>query len=180
VASAPLPAAQPEAAESRPPEPAQAERLRRAEATAQSAREPAAQKALPLREPAPFAADSVQEARTRQAELERQVDRRAASVAAPASVPAPPATAPAAPAVKPAAPAAVMGGTLAAPERASAESVAKRADAAAESPEKELERIARLRSEGRHEEADKALAEFRKRYPDFRIPAPMLERVERR
>jgi hypothetical protein len=82
--------------------------------------------------------------------------------------------------VKPAAPAAVMGGTLAAPERASAESVAKRADAAAESPEKELERIARLRSEGRHEEADKALAEFRKRYPDFRIPAPMLERVERR
>jgi hypothetical protein len=60
------------------------------------------------------------------------------------------------------------------------ESVAKRAGEAADTPEKELERIARLRSEGRHEEADKALAEFRKRHPDFRIPEPMLERVERR
>jgi hypothetical protein len=38
-----------------------------------------------------------------------------------------------------------------------------------QSPEVELERIARLRAAGRHEEADKALAEFRKRYPDYRI-----------
>ena len=47
-------------------------------------------------------------------------------------------------------------------------------------PEKELERIAELRKQGKHDEADKALAEFRKRYPDFKIPAAMLERVERR
>ena len=46
--------------------------------------------------------------------------------------------------------------------------------------ERELERIAQLRAQGRHDEADKALAEFRKRYPDFRIPDAMRERVERR
>ena len=48
------------------------------------------------------------------------------------------------------------------------------------SPEQELERIAVLRAQGRHEEADRALAEFRKRYPDFRIPEATLQRVERR
>lgn len=47
-------------------------------------------------------------------------------------------------------------------------------------PAQWLERIARLRAEGRHEEADKALAEFRKRYPDFRISAEMLEKLERK
>ena len=50
----------------------------------------------------------------------------------------------------------------------------------AETPERELERIAELRVQGRHDEADKALAEFRKRFPDFKISQPMLERVERR
>lgn len=49
-----------------------------------------------------------------------------------------------------------------------------------EPPEKWLERIAQLRQQGRHDEADKALAEFRKRYPDYRIPAATLEKVERR
>lgn len=52
--------------------------------------------------------------------------------------------------------------------------------AAPETPERELERIAGLRREAKHAEADKALAEFRKRYPDYRIAEPMLERVERR
>lgn len=52
--------------------------------------------------------------------------------------------------------------------------------ALAETPEQELERIAKLRAEGRHEEADKALAEFRKRLPDYRIPEAVLLRVERR
>ena len=47
-------------------------------------------------------------------------------------------------------------------------------------PEKELERIEELRKQGLHEEADRALAEFRKRHPDFKIPPAMLERVERR
>jgi hypothetical protein len=54
------------------------------------------------------------------------------------------------------------------------------ASAAAESPEAVLERIAVLRKEGRHEEADKALAEFRQRYPDYRISDEMLQKVERK
>ena len=52
--------------------------------------------------------------------------------------------------------------------------------AAAEPPERWLERIAELRKQERHEEADKQLAEFRRRYPDFRIPAAALEKVEKK
>lgn len=51
---------------------------------------------------------------------------------------------------------------------------------AAETPELELERIAKLRAEGRNDEADKAFLEFRRRYPSFRITEDMLRRVERR
>lgn len=47
-------------------------------------------------------------------------------------------------------------------------------------PAGELDRIARLRAEGRHAEADKALEEFRRRYPDFRIPEAEWERVKPR
>jgi hypothetical protein len=43
-----------------------------------------------------------------------------------------------------------------------------------------LERIAELRKQGRHEEADKALAEFRQRYPDYRISEEMLQKLERK
>jgi hypothetical protein len=32
--------------------------------------------------------------------------------------------------------------------------------------------------EGRHEEADKALGEFRRKRPDYRIPDAMWERVK--
>ena len=49
-----------------------------------------------------------------------------------------------------------------------------------EPPEQALERIAQLRAQGRDDEADRALAEFRKRYPEFRIPPEMLKRVQRR
>jgi hypothetical protein len=49
----------------------------------------------------------------------------------------------------------------------------------ADTPEGELERIARLRREGRDDDADKALAEFRKRYPDYQISAEMRAKVER-
>jgi hypothetical protein len=67
---------------------------------------------------------------------------------------------------------------------APAMAMAKRADApakdGADTPERELERIAELRTQGKHDEADKALAEFRKRHPEFKIPPAMLERVERR
>jgi resuscitation-promoting factor RpfA len=47
-------------------------------------------------------------------------------------------------------------------------------------PNAELDAIARLREEGRHAEADKALEEFRRRHPDFRIPEAMWERVRPR
>ena len=49
----------------------------------------------------------------------------------------------------------------------------------AERPEAGLERIAQLRRQGKQEEADKALAEFRKRYPDYRISDEMRAKVER-
>jgi hypothetical protein len=48
------------------------------------------------------------------------------------------------------------------------------------SPERLLERIAELRKEGRHNEADQLLAEFRQRYPDYRISEEMLQKVERK
>jgi len=38
------------------------------------------------------------------------------------------------------------------------------------SPQAWLERIAELRKQGRTREADESLAEFRKRYPDYKIP----------
>jgi hypothetical protein len=52
---------------------------------------------------------------------------------------------------------------------------AARVDAVSEAPERILERIAELRKQGRHDEADKALAEFKKRYPDYRIPESVLK-----
>jgi len=47
-------------------------------------------------------------------------------------------------------------------------------------PEQWLQGIADLRQQGRHEEADKELAEFRRRYPDYKIPEAMREKVEKR
>ena len=46
--------------------------------------------------------------------------------------------------------------------------------------DRELERIAKLRETGQQAEADRALEAFRKRYPDFRIPEAMWERVRPR
>jgi type IV secretory pathway VirB10-like protein len=51
--------------------------------------------------------------------------------------------------------------------------------AAYRSPEQWLQGIADLRRQGRDDEADKALAEFRRAYPDYRIPEAMLEKVEK-
>ena len=48
------------------------------------------------------------------------------------------------------------------------------------SPAQELERIVELRRQGRDDEADKALAEFRKRYPGYVIPEEMRAKLERR
>ncbi len=66
------------------------------------------------------------------------------------------------------------------PVQALAKRSAAQAEMQAETPERELERIADLRRQGRHDEADKALAEFRKRHPDYAISEAMRERVERR
>jgi hypothetical protein len=43
-------------------------------------------------------------------------------------------------------------------------------------PEKAIERIAALRKEGKHEEADKLLEAFRKRYPDYKLPESVLKK----
>jgi hypothetical protein len=66
-----------------------------------------------------------------------------------------------------------------APARQAAPAPQVLAGAAALNPEQLLERIAELRKDGRHDEADKALAEFRQRYPDYRISDEMLKKVER-
>lgn len=58
---------------------------------------------------------------------------------------------------------------------ASAESAL--AGAAAQEPEPWLERIARLREQGRHKEADESLAEFRRQHPDYAIAPQMLQRI---
>ena len=90
---------------------------------------------------------------------------------------APPATA-----AQPAAPSAMQSGALRMKREAAADSARglQSAPLAATEQERELERIARLRIEGRHAEADKALEEFRRKYPEFRIPEAMWERVKPR
>jgi len=47
-------------------------------------------------------------------------------------------------------------------------------------PERELVQIAKLREASQNEEADKALEEFRKRYPEFKISEGMWDRVRPR
>ena len=49
-----------------------------------------------------------------------------------------------------------------------------------ESPDAWLERIAELRKQGKHEEADKALAEFRQRYPAYVLSDEMKAKVEKK
>jgi hypothetical protein len=48
------------------------------------------------------------------------------------------------------------------------------------SPEQWLQGIDDLKRQRRHDEAEKQLAEFRKRYPDYRIPEAILEKFEKR
>jgi hypothetical protein len=61
--------------------------------------------------------------------------------------------------------------------RASAGVAVGKISAAPETPEQWLERIARLREAGKARAADQSLAEFRKRYPDYRVPEAMRARV---
>jgi hypothetical protein len=48
-----------------------------------------------------------------------------------------------------------------------------------ETPDQWLARIARMRELGRDDEADKELARFRERYPDYRIPEALAKKVQR-
>jgi hypothetical protein len=48
------------------------------------------------------------------------------------------------------------------------------------SPEQWLRQIAELRREGRNDDADREFAEFRRRFPDYRIPEPMRQKIEPR
>jgi hypothetical protein len=70
-------------------------------------------------------------------------------------------------------------GSVARPQTSRTTPLAKELRAQSEE-EKELERIATLRVQGRDAEADKALDEFRRAHPDYRIPDAMWERVKPR
>lgn len=90
------------------------------------------------------------------------------------------------PAAPPAAEAAAASRSQAAPARAKREDAADTAETRAlmkssiSNRAAELDRIARLRADARHDEADKALDEFRRRHPDYRIPEDVWERVKPR
>lgn len=53
-------------------------------------------------------------------------------------------------------------------------------DAGADPRERELQRIAQLRRDGRHAEADAALEKFRKHHPGYKIPEALWEQVKPR
>jgi len=104
---------------------------------------------------------------------------------APAQPPAaPPAAAPsaaAAPAAADSYAAPAANAAAAAPARAkSAVRALESASGQAVAPEQELERIAKLRADGQDAEADRALEDFRHRYPGYRIPDATWERVRPR
>jgi hypothetical protein len=117
------------------------------------------------------------------------------AVPAPATPPAAPAAATFAPApANVAAPPAAAGAAASADAVRAAPQAAKRAKGelareatiqeksmanVLETPERRLERIADLRVKGLHDEADRALAEFRRAYPDYRISEELLRRVQR-
>ena len=62
--------------------------------------------------------------------------------------------------------------------RAQAQSPAS-AEVTSETPQQWLERIARLREQGNDAAADRELASFRNRYPEYLIPEAMAKRVEK-
>ena len=107
------------------------------------------------------------------------MDRMRDANIAPAPASAPPAAAGAA-ALGAASRAKVMSVPAAKAEGDEADRAPARTFAAPSEPERELERIAKLREGGRNDEADKAFDEFRRMYPDFRIVEPMWSRVRPR
>jgi len=96
--------------------------------------------------------------------------RRANEAVTPSAAGAP-RTAPASPAPAEAAVGARREATADSPALASAPAPAKLAKRAeAQTPEAWLERIAELKKQGRDREAEESLAEFRKRFPGYKIP----------
>lgn len=67
-----------------------------------------------------------------------------------------------------------------APARAAAKAGRSSGQSVEASPEQWLARIVELRRSGRNDEADRQLAEFRRRFPDYRIPPAMQQEIERR
>ena len=61
--------------------------------------------------------------------------------------------------------------------RASAGVAVGKISAPPQTPEQWLERIAKLRDAGKAREADESLAEFKRRYPDYRISAALRARI---
>jgi len=58
-------------------------------------------------------------------------------------------------------------------------SIAARQSNLVEAPDQWLARIARMRQLGQDGEAEKELARFRERYPDYRIPEAMAKKLEK-
>ena len=110
-------------------------------------------------------------------------EMQAAPAVAPLAAPAPPAAqSPAAPPPSQA-PSADYNAAPAAAATARAKSSASALESASAkivAPEQELEGIATLRAKGQDDEADRALADFLRRYPGYRIPDTMWERVKPR
>ena len=95
----------------------------------------------------------------------KQAEQRREERASTESVPSDAAASRELPEARPASPAPAMGGLSPYADRAQPEA-----------PERWLERILQLRKAGRHEDAEKELAEFRKRYPDYKLPEAALKR----
>jgi hypothetical protein len=122
--------------------------------------------------------DRASAARSTESRHDRNIQPFAAQRAAPA-----PAAPPPAPAEAPAAPpvaAQLAPQPKVTAKRESAASASAEAKAKVHDPRADLERIAKLRAEGRDEEADRALEEFRKRFPGYRIDDATWARVKPR
>jgi hypothetical protein len=156
--------------------------------------EPAAPVQAPVTREAPRKAQTEAAAPREVKRFAPDPPRADTSSSAPASPPAP-ASMPAPPAPMPAAPPSAAGATVSADAVRAAPQAAKRAKSelareatvqekkmseALDTPERRLERIADLRAKGLHVEADRALGEFRRAFPDYRISEEWLRRVERR
>lgn len=106
---------------------------------------------------------------------------KAAAPAAPAAAPQPALkSAPAAAANAMRAPAAQSRSEEQAPAQAAAPAARMLQKSDQASPQEWLARIAKLRREGRDDEADRQLKEFRRRFPDYRIPPAIQREVEPR